>query len=196
VTSFKSSKSTLQGVEDAERALVVELRKKCDWDIPEDRAFHMSESRRIERKERLFRLLGGHWICPYCRRSRWRQEEYVIITRETGDQFVSCRSCATTGATRARKEIAQDTLGSMEIFPKAEIRYTIDGWELSRARSIVGLTLRSFADLAGWSISYQRKLEGPARSVLADTAEAILRVFSEAGYETADNLSALIKEKK
>ena len=189
---FKDAARAAEGVEAAEAALVRELRRKCDWDDPEDRAFHQRQRRSGDRLRSL-KALGFSGRCPYCKRGRVARR-MVIITCEGGEKIVACRSCAVDAKRTAEREELADQVGSLEVFPTAEIRFTVDGVALARARSFAGLSCRGFAQLAGWTASYQRKLEGPVRSVKREVAETILTVLVERGHITADNLPALIQE--
>ena len=193
--SYSKDRQVLEAVEKAEAELVREMKRKCDWDEPNDRAIHLSRERNRQRMIVIKRLAPDS-RCPTCLRIRRTSAEWVVLQREDGSKFISCRSCCTTAKSRADAEELADRIGSIEMFPGAEVRVTVDGFQLARARSLCGLTFKAFADKAGWSASYQRKLEGPARTVSLETAQTCLQVIRETGGDTADNISALIKETK
>ena len=195
MASYSKDKLVLEAVEKAEAELVREMKRKCDWDEPNDRAIHISQERNKQRMI-VIRRLAPDGRCPTCRRVRRKSAEWVILKREDETRFISCRSCCTTAKSRAEAEELADRLGAIEAFPSAEVRVTVDGFQLARARSLCGLTYKAFAEKAGWSVSYQRKLEGPARTVSLETAQTCLQVLRETGGETADNIVALIKEAK
>jgi len=61
--------------------------------------------------------------------------------------------------------------------------------EITRARSKIRISANEFAKQAGWSSTYQYKLEdGSVKSVTSELAETILEVFLRFGYYTADEL--------
>lgn len=192
---YAQAKSVLKGEELAERDLTRDLKRLCDWDQPTDRAHHMSEARKRQRRADLRVLLGGKLRCPYCKRTRAKLSEWVILKKKHSTQRIAaCRSCSTQAIEELDTEERRTQVGEIELFPSAEVRFAVDGFALARVRTICGLTLRSFSDLAGWSVSYQRKIEGPTRTISQENANVILRVLREQGFDTSDNLSAAIAE--
>jgi len=74
------------------------------------------------------------------------------------------------------------------IFPESETRFVIDHRAMTLALSKTGLSTREFARRAGWSRSYQRKIEsGDVRTVTEENAKVILQVLREAGVRTRDD---------
>ena len=95
----------------------------------------------------------------------------------------ACRSCFQRLYPDPRKVVTMDA----RIFPKSETRFTVDAASLLSAIAKTGLSTREFARRAGWSRSYQRKLEaGEIRSVTEANADVILTVLREAGVTTKD----------
>ena len=77
-------------------------------------------------------------------------------------------------------QIGTNADGCSQLIQPSKFHRTIDGVELAKAREEKGLTQQRFADLCGWSRTYQVQLEHPGEhEVSLDTAEKIYRVFSE-----------------
>jgi predicted transcriptional regulator len=61
--------------------------------------------------------------------------------------------------------------------------------EITLARSKIHISANEFARQAGWTATYQYKLEdGSVKSITSEVAETILEVFLRFGYYTADEL--------
>ena len=77
----------------------------------------------------------------------------------------------------------------MQVFVEKEVRYKIDGAALLASRAAVKLSRRTFAKRAGWSVSWQQKLEtGDVMTVAQETAEVILLTLQEAGSTIKEEL--------
>ena len=74
------------------------------------------------------------------------------------------------------------------VFKRSE-RMELDWEMLVEVRELVGITKPLFARRAGWSRSYQQKLEtGQVKTVSRDQAELIMRIIRAAGAQTLDEI--------
>jgi transcriptional regulator with XRE-family HTH domain len=65
----------------------------------------------------------------------------------------------------------------------------MDNLALARVRERSGLSVKNFAMSAGWSTSYQYKLEaGEYKTVTAEVADIILEVLAKEGFYTKDGV--------
>ena len=79
------------------------------------------------------------------------------------------------------------TVNSPERLFVEERRFAVDGLTVKKLREAIGVSNREFARRAGWSRTYQGRLEkGEFRTVSNDTASTILKVFEELGITTRD----------
>ncbi len=74
------------------------------------------------------------------------------------------------------------------LFPEVVTRFKLSGGALTSARLKANLSTAAFAQRAGWSLSYQRKLEGQSDTVNEETARTIIQVLQEHGVTTKDTL--------
>lgn len=70
----------------------------------------------------------------------------------------------------------------MDLFTKAEQRYKINAFELTRKRENLYLSVEQFAEIIGWSTSYQYQLEeGKYKTVSIKIAKEIRSAFARYG---------------
>lgn len=149
--------------------------RKCDWDDPDDVRVHRKIIRR-EKRESLLAELVPDRMCPGCHEVRPSSRQWIVSLDE---EVVICRSCYH----RAKEEVSLQDIGE-EIFTE-ELRFIIDGRRLARLRNI---SIREFAKRAGWTHTYQIRLESKVASVDSDVASTILEVLRSCGIVTKDCL--------
>lgn len=113
-----------------------------------------SETRHRRRVERKMRRVPRDRRCPLCKK--------VKASLRRWSRRGTCLSCA-------RKQTMDRRV--------AEIRYTVVGVELRRQRRRLGVTQVEFAAAAGWSQSYQSKLEGGTTIVSESTLNVICELL-------------------
>ena len=124
-------------------------------------------------------------VCPECCTKQTSESNFVI----TRDRDVKCRMCfhARKGKTMPLVE-TKDGVIQGSVFKRSE-RMELDWEMLVEVRELVGITKPLFARRAGWSRSYQQKLEtGQVKTVSRDQAELIMRIIRAAGAQTLDEI--------
>jgi len=180
-SAFKRVKVQLNDIAKAERAFDRERRKKCDWEDPEDVALYKQEQYQALRLAVLNELVPTR-VCPGpCGQLRLSSREWVVSTDR---KAAMCRRCFHN---RYNKPGGAQIL-DLVLFPATMTRYKLDGGSLTLARVKTELSVRAFAHRAGWSLSYQRKLEDVSSTVNEATARAIITVLQECGVTTKDIL--------
>lgn len=177
---FKRAREQLSNAEKAEKAHLREVLKKCDWEDPEDVALYLQEKYLAKRLAVLNELVPTR-ICPECKQLRLSSREWVVRKDRKG---ALCRRCFHG----AENKPGAKQLLNLVLFPKVVTRYKLDGGALTQARAKTGLSVRAFAHKAGWSLSYQRKLEDISETINEDNAKAIITVLQECGVTTKDTL--------
>lgn len=158
--------------EDARRQLAAlewaNRQSLADWDDPEDVALYRSELR-IQKRTAIINEKAPDGCCPVCKQ-KTHIRSWVI---KRGGSEVVCRSCFHAGMTPERVDINS-------IFAEPQVRYRLDYRAFTQSRKSLGISGRKFARLAGWSQSYQSKLEsGSIETVSEDTADTIVTVIRE-----------------
>lgn len=178
---FKRVRKQLDDAERAERAHEREIRRKCDWEDPEDVAAYRQEKHAETRLAVLNELVPTR-VCPGpCGQLRLSSREWVVSKDR---RAAMCRRCFHN---RYSKPGGVQVL-DLTLFPTVVTRYKLDGEALTRARAATKLSVRAFAHKAGWSLSYQRKLEAAAETVNEANAKTIITVLQDCGVITKDVL--------
>lgn len=166
----------LEEIAKAEAAYLADCNRKCDWDDPVDvRAYRQEERSRI-RNEILDRVIPTR-KCPCCSQLKLESSSWVI---SANCKKAICRSCYF-------RKWPVKTVNSPERLFVEERRFAVDGLTVKKLREAIGVSNREFARRAGWSRTYQGRLEkGEFRTVSNDTASTILKVFEELGITTRD----------
>lgn len=144
---------------------------KCDWDDAIDTALYKSQKYTKEKSDVLDKLAPKR-LCPVCKAGPLlKSKQWVVNKRKTK---VICRSCYHSDnlTTKVSAELPV-------IFQPYEMRFKIDGRALCQARVNLGWPMKRFADVVGWSCTYQRKLErGDVVSVGERTMKDIMSVLT------------------
>lgn len=181
---FKQAKEILDGQKTAERIHEKEIRSDAiDWDDP----FGVSEYYAIKnfqkRKDTIDAMVPTH-ICPFCNKLVLSYRSWVISKDR---KSICCRKCFHTGMVVTGRKII-DARGR-KIFGAHIPRVEFDGFQLICARELIGIKASAFAHMAGWSTSYQQKLEnGTVKSVSLNVAEIILDTLEKFKCVTGDSL--------
>lgn len=175
---FKRARGILDSTEQARRAHARELLKKCDWSNPEDYAEYKSDKYLSKRLAVLDNLVPTR-RCPACSDIKLSSREWVVNADKTA---AMCRKCFHGQKTNPTEQQTMD----IAIFPQTITRYRLDRDALTRARCAAGLSPGAFARRAGWSLTYQRRLEENVETVDADKVTVILTVLKESGVMTKD----------
>lgn len=161
------------------------MRRKCDWDDPDDVNLYRRSIRAEDRRAILDRLVPDR-RCPSCRTVVVNSRSWVINKRRTK---VRCRSCWSIMflEPKLEEEGRLKRIRVKQAIARAggdEPRFTFNGVALETAIQMADMTKAHFSRRAGWSASYTQKLvNGRVRSVNADTAKVILTVLAEGGVE-------------
>jgi hypothetical protein len=181
---FKDAKDILEGQKAAEAVFAKQMRSDAvDWDDP----FNFSEYYAIKnfqkRKDLIDSMCPTH-ICPFCNKLVLSYRSWVISKDR---KKICCRRCFHTGMIVTAKKIID--CRSRRIFGAHVPRVEFDGHQLICAREMIGIKASAFAHQAGWSASYQQKLEnGTVKSVTLSVAETILDTLERFRCVTGDSL--------
>ena len=179
---FKEARGILDAVEKAEQDKIRRELVQCDWDDPLDIALYKRQTRAGTRIAVLKRLVPKR-ICPVC--GRLKPDSRAWVVNKKGTEAI-CRSCFHQNFPDPKVD---DVTIKRKIFGIPEVRYTIDGFALSAAREEAGIGKRLFARDAGWTLSYQMKLEaGSVVSVTGEVAYLILQIFNNYNLRTLDTI--------
>jgi DNA-binding XRE family transcriptional regulator len=180
VNIFKDAKSILDEAKRIEQYEERRRSRKCDWKDLADVAEYRKDQR-YEEREKIILSVAPDRKCPSCSRLVMELSRWVVSKSE---KSACCRSC--WDRNKKSQAIEKPKQFSRLIF-RPDIRCSIDRLAFLAAREEAGLTQSEFARRAGWSRSYQRKIEdGIVATVTVDTAETILVVLSEAKLDTPD----------
>jgi len=139
---------------------------ECNWKDPED----IAEIRRVKAIRRRMSKVPQDGLCPLCGRPVVFSGSWVL----KGDPC--CRSCY-----HRRVKTTLETFNKDMILAE-HVRYEMDHEVLVEARTFAGLSQREFAKQAGWTRSYQRKLEtGGFQTVTDETMDVIFTVLAKFG---------------
>ena len=177
---FRIARLLEKSQREAERRLAREMATKCDWDDPDDVSVYRSATRLHERQG-LLDLIVPTRICPECEHLMLSSRSWVINKKRTA---AVCRSCFFRAFGVKGRESNMD----VTIFPSFEKSFLLDKNALRRSRLGTGMSIREFARRAGWSRSYQERLElkDGIKTVSEATASTILTVLRESGLTTRD----------
>lgn len=183
MNEFMKAAGILQGIKDANRVNV----RKCEWENPVDVAAWRS-SVGLKDRIRILDSVVPNRVCG-CGRMVLSPRSWVIKKDGSGAQCRSCYySCEEWIDAGVNVEVL-DTSIIGDLVP----RYEIKGAVICEVRRRCGVSCVKFAERCGWGTSYQRKLEcGKFKTVSADTAEILLRVFAEIGVVFAVDSLAII----
>ena len=78
-TYYKEQRDILRGIEEAEKSLVKQLQKSCDWHNPEDVAEYKQEKRGIKRTNVLDRLVPDR-KCSRCYYVKTGRKEWKDVS--------------------------------------------------------------------------------------------------------------------
>ena len=159
------------------RWLEREIRRKADWFDPEDVAAWKKMERRKHRDRVLDRLLGKERRCPRCGEQKIGPRQWV---KQRGKDRIICRSCF--------QKLTPKSAGFMvPSFARMVKYYVFDVEIFLQARVDSGLTMKEFARRAGWSYTYQRKIEhGDVKKIDEAKLCTMIQVFHEQGGECVD----------
>ncbi len=147
----------------------------------EERAF----DRKRKRVKRRWAIINRHTRgrkCPQCKQVVLNVSSWVILFKK---RIVLCKSCHYRNLSNPRRETEMKM--NVQIFTKLN-RYELSPNHLIQARNEAVLTQAEFARLAGWTRSYQSRLEtGISKTVSEETRNVILEVLKRAGISTEDS---------
>lgn len=183
--SFQNEADILQGIKDAEDQLQRMITKECDWTDPEDRRGTRTDQRAAIRREELDHIAPER-ICPRCENRFLRSRSWVVVGTKshTEKRIAICRTCFFRLQMSEKVHRLRDLMEFNEgLFsePVSFLRFGLNGARLVELRFAVGMGAAEFARRAGWSRSYQRKLEQSTISVSEETKEVVLQVLRESG---------------
>ena len=178
---FRDAKNTLAELERANREHQRLLNRRCDWDDPSDVAEYRKEERRDERREILDRLVPSRF-CPECDDIKPGLRQWVIAADQSA---AICRSC------HQRRFGVKGVIVNLQIRLLGDrfVRYEIKPDMIRKARARTGLSIREFARQAGWSKSYQTKIEkldGGVQTLSVDSVRVLFTVLRENGVIPQD----------
>ena len=173
--SMKREADLLEGIRLAELQLEKTKNFECSWDNENDVALLKSDKRTKMRVELLDKLVPKR-LCMLCDQRFLNLQSWIVV-KETA----VCRSCFFRRLARNASEVLAKNIIGVELFGESAtvIRYPLNRRVLIERRKAIGVSAAEFARLAGWSRSYQRKLESITASVGIDTKEVIETVFLE-----------------
>jgi len=156
---------------------------KVEWGDPAEVAFHLQKMRLEDRLSLLNQIVPKR-ICPICECIKINTSSWVVSKDHTK---AICRSCFQRKL--PDKDLDKSSKLDCKLFAGMKIRYVLSHSEITRARFIIRISANEFARQAGWTATYQYKLEdGSVKSITSEVAETILEVFLRFGYYTTDEL--------
>ncbi len=174
---FKEARQILDGFKTAEDHEKRRALNKCEWYDPRDKSAYLSSLRLAEKEKQI----PKDKVCPACGSVIVSPRSWVISKDK---KRACCRSCYFSGVLKGGdKEISP-----RKIFTNVEIRVKIDGYQLKALRDAKGLKLAAFARVAGWTTTYQYKLETQVKTVKLETAETIIETLERFGVATLDSV--------
>ena len=167
-------KKRQQEIEQKEREKNRKDAVRCDWDNPDD----VAALRSIDTADRRIALLNKlvpDRVCSKCK--EFNEGHWVIISKRK----IICRSCHFM-----RDRVIEPVETKKAVFRAVE-RYVIDSKLLFVIRKQSGVSQRHLAALAGWSRSYQQRLEnGSCATINKKNKLSLLKVFKRLKIGTAD----------
>lgn len=171
MNEYKKHKDLLEGLDKAESAEKDLRNRKADWSDKED----VNTYTRGKRLHKRLKRIPMNRICPSCRRLVVNPGSWCIRG------IVQCRMCRHKPAMNI-KDVQRV---KSKVFSPI-IRYEIYGGQLIRTRGLLGINRKKFSILAGWSVTYQQKIETELVTVNVDTFDTICIVIKESGGNPAD----------
>lgn len=184
VKPYQKEKDILEGIRKAEEKLLKTIQLECDWSSLEDRN-ERSSDKRLEDRDRVLNELVPNRICKECSKTYLKNRSWIV----NNDRAI-CRSCFFRQRIAERMSKLSERCLGKDLFsePQIFVRYALNKQRMMDLRKGAGMSISEFARRAGWSRSYQRKLESDLVStVTEDTKETILSVFREVGEEDGNN---------
>jgi hypothetical protein len=173
---FQEAADILAGVEEAQEKLRRDLERACDWENPEDVALYKKEKREGERRALLDRLVPDRKC-----RCGVVVEQLSAWAINRSKTLAMCRSCYHS------IESTDQPMDVSKIFHTPIVRYGYDGEAIAIARKALGVNRRRFAYLAGWTYSYQQKLElNRYETLQLENVRVILGVFDRLRQDTTE----------
>lgn len=181
VHEYKPEVDILEAIRQAEAAKLREDKKHCDWEDPEDVAFYRQE-RGQEQRKKFVEILAPTHQCPECKDTIILLGQWVI----SKDLLrIMCRSCFEKMKAKSKIRASQLNV-DVHVFQEVK-RYTINIDRFICIREASEISQREFARLAGWSRTYQVKLEsGEVETVNEETFNIIMDVFKRCNTFTKD----------
>lgn len=162
------ARKILTNIEQQERLFRERIGSKADWSDPEDVAAYAQMQRSEARKDVLDKLTPDR-TCRCCGHQKFASRSWVVS--KDGKDCV-CRSCfmkaAYLGPLCAEGTVAERIILGMDI------RFRFDGQAINSARKATGLSLRAFAEMCGWTESWQRQLEYGSIQTMSPDQMAVL----------------------
>lgn len=178
--NMKREADIIEGIRLAEAEFDRHRSYECEWAEENDRKLFYTDQRSVKRQEELDSIVP-HRTCESCSKRHLDSRSWVVIK-----QTAICRSCFFRRLIKERTSLlVHKPKGKLFGKEVVIVRYPLNGEELIKQRKAFKLSSYEFARLAGWSRSYQRKLEGETVSISKDTKEVIETVLREAGVEHA-----------
>lgn len=167
MVSNEDGRQVLRDLEKAEEL------PSTNWDDPEDVAEYRRKQRQVFREQHI----PHDRKCPSCGLVVANLRSWVLSAGKP-----ICRSCFHSNSKKKGRSRVD-----AKIFSDPELRFPVNRAALISARQIAGLSKSEFAKKAGWSRSWQQKLEnGSAKTVSEETVDVIMEVLSEHGVSTLD----------
>ena len=154
-------------------------RETCHSTFIKQERKYARRARVQEKRTKIIRKLTFNLMkCPSCKKTKVNPS-YWIISKD--EKKVICRSCFSSHGWRTQKQKPLN-LSSIKLFENEIKRYRLDSLGFCRIRQSLTLTVKQFADLIGWSASYQYDLEnGRWNTISEKTMKEICQVFSKKG---------------
>lgn len=181
MNDYRNLRIVLDDHQAKENQLEAEKLQKCDWKDPLDRKLYLQD-RRGEKRRKLVNRLAPKSVCPYCGRFVMSLRSWVVSKK---DDDICCRSCFASGQGEVSE---QKTHYNREVFGDPIYRIGFNGFQLAAIREDMGIKLSSFARTAGWSNSYQHKLENKVKTISLEVAEVVVQTLERFGCTTDDCL--------
>lgn len=177
IGQFTKAKDAIAGLAQAEAEKARHDKELCSWEDPSDVAFYRSEKKQRER-ERMIRRVSPKMNCPMCKEVEPNIRQW-IVSRDRSRTM--CRKCFYK---LQHNPPPSGKIKTMLPLAKHEPRFIVDDELLTDLIDKTGISSRHFARLAGWSASYQQKLEnGSINSVSEENLGILVKVFEKLGIQ-------------
>ncbi len=177
---YRDAESRSSDISIADQQYRKDVHAKTDGSS-EDRADLRKEKVRQRRWRTIDRNTKGR-RCPQCRQIILKMSSWIINRKK---RVILCKSCYYSKMNNPLRE--EEFHLTITIF-ESENRYKIYPNELIQARTEANLTQARFAKVAGWTRSYQAKLEsGAFKTVSEEKRNTILEVLKRHKVFTEDS---------